>query len=198
MLSSLFWVTGLVLESVLLVRALLGNLLKYYSLFYLYLISVFLRSASLFAVYHLWPNFYSPAYWFTQFLNVLLGCTLVWEVYKVALAQYLGGPRMVRNELAFLFILAFTRIFVKAWNSPNWIPGKTTLETERDLRTVQIALLCRFVIIRLRLTCGAPSSSSRRWTRTRWPNSPWACATTASLACGGRGSRRGLSCWRRR
>ncbi len=99
MLSSLFWVTGLVLESVLLVRALLGNLLKYYSLFYLYLISVLLRSASLFAIYH----------------------------------------------LAFLFILAITRIFVKAWNSPNWIPGRTTLETERDLRIVQLALLIGLV-----------------------------------------------------
>lgn len=30
---------------------------------------------------------------------------------------------------------------MKAWNSPNWIPGRTTLETERDLRVVQMALL---------------------------------------------------------
>ena len=145
MLSSLFWVTGLVLESILLVRALLGNSLKYYSLFYLYLISVLLPSACLFAIYHLWPNFYAPAYWFTQFLNILLGCALVWQVYKVALAQYPGAARMARNVLAFLFILAFTRIFVKAWNSPNWIPGRTTLETERDLRIVQLVLLIGFV-----------------------------------------------------
>ena len=145
MLSSLFWVTGLVLESILLVRALLGNSLKYYSLFYLYLISVLLPSACLFAIYHLWPNFYPPAYWFTQFLNILLGCALVWQVYKVALAQYPGAARMARNVLAFLFILAFTRIFVKAWNSPNWIPGRTTLETERDLRIVQLVLLIGLV-----------------------------------------------------
>lgn len=147
MLSSLFWVTGLVLESVLLARAVLGNLLKYYSLFYLYLISVLLPSASLFAIYHLWPNFYSPAYWFTQFLNVLLGCALVWEVYKVAFAQYPGAARMARNVLLFVFILTITRIFVKAWNSANWIPGKTTLETERDLRIVQLALLIGLVAL---------------------------------------------------
>lgn len=147
MLSSLVWVTGLVLESVLLARALLGNFLKHYSLFYLYLISVFLRSASLFVVYHLWAIFYSPAYWYTQFLNVLLGCALVWEVYKVALAKYPGAARMARNVLAFMFILAITRIFVKAWNSPNWIPGKTTLETERDLRIVQLVLLIGLVTL---------------------------------------------------
>lgn len=147
MLSSIIWVTGLALESVLLVRALLGNLLKHYTLFYLYLISVFLPSASLFAVYHLWPSFYPLAYWSTQFLNVLTGCALVWEVYKVAFAQYLGAARMARNVLAFLFILAMTRIFVKAWNSPNWIPGKTTLEMERDLRVVQLALLIGLVFL---------------------------------------------------
>lgn len=152
MLSSLVWVTGLVLESVLLVRALLGNFLKQYSLFYLYLISVFLPSASLFAVYHLWPNFYSPAYWFTEFLNLLLGCALVWEVYKIALARYPGTARMARNVLAFLFILASTRIFVKAWNSPTWIPGKTFFEIERDLRIVQLALLAGLVVL---FTCYA-------------------------------------------
>lgn len=147
MLSLLVWVTGLALEIVLLVRALLGNSLKYYSLFYLYLISVFLPSVSLFAIYHWWPNLYAPAYWFTEFLHVLLGCALVWEVYKIALARYPGAARMARNVLAFLFILAMTRIFVKAWNSPNWIPGKTTLETERDLRIVQLALLTGLVVL---------------------------------------------------
>lgn len=147
MLSSLVWVTGLVLESVLLVRALLGNFLKHYSLFYLYLSSVLLPSASLFAIYHLRPNFYSPAYWFTEFLNVVLGCALVWEVYKIALARYPGTARMARNVLAFLFILASTRIFVKAWNSPTWIPGKTLFEIERDLRIVQLALLAGLVVV---------------------------------------------------
>ncbi len=147
MLSSLVWLTGLVLESVLLVRALLGNFLKQYSLFYLYLISVLVPSASLFAVYHLWPNFYSPAYWFTEFLNLFLGCALVWEVYKIALARYPGTARMARNVLAFLFIFASTRIFVKAWNSSTWIPGKTFFEIERDLRTVQLALLAGLVVL---------------------------------------------------
>jgi len=36
---------------------------------------------------------------------------------------------------------------VKAWNSPNWIPGKTTLETERDLRIVQVTLLIGLVAL---------------------------------------------------
>lgn len=152
MLSSMVWVAGLVLESVLLVRALLGNFLKHYTLFYLYLISVLFPSASLFAVYHLWPNFYSPAYWFTEFLNVLLGCALVWEVYKIALARYPGTARMARNVLAFLFIFASTRIFVKGWNSPTWIPGKTLFEIERDLRIVQLALVAGLVVL---FTCYA-------------------------------------------
>ena len=65
----------------------------------------------------------------------------------MTLGQYPGAARMARNVLAFMFILAITRVFVKAWNSPNWIPGKTTLEMERDLRIVQLALLIGLVAL---------------------------------------------------
>jgi hypothetical protein len=147
MVSSVLWVIGLALESTLLVRAVVGNFLKHYTLFYLYLLSVLLRSASLLAVYHWWPNFYLSVYWYSQFLNVLLGCALVWEVYKIALSRYPGAARMARNVLPFLFIFAITRVFVKAWNSPNWIPGRTALETERDLRIVQGVLLLSLVVL---------------------------------------------------
>jgi len=78
---------------------------------------------------------------------VLVGCGLVWEVYKIALARYPGTARMARNVLAFLFIFASTRILVKAWNSPIWIPDRTVFELERDLRIVQLALLAGLVVL---------------------------------------------------
>ena len=49
--------------------------------------------------------------------------------------------------LPFVFILTLSRLVVKAWDSPNWIPGRTTLETERDLRIVQMALLLGLVAL---------------------------------------------------
>jgi hypothetical protein len=147
MISTALWVTALAFESALLLRALQGNFLKQYRVFYLYLSWVLLSDLSLIPFYYLLPKIYGYAYWFSQFFSVVVGCGVVWEAYKVALARYPGTARMARNVLPFIFILVTTRIFVKAWNSPNWIPGKTTLETERDLRIVQLALLIGLVAL---------------------------------------------------
>ena len=147
MLSTALWVIALALESALLVRAIRGNFLKHYRFFYLYLGWVLVSDLSLIPFYYLLPKTYGYAYWSSQYFSLFVGCCVVWEAYKVALARYPGVVRMARNVLPYLFILAITRIFVKAWNSPNWIPGKTTLETERDLRIVQVTLLIGLVAL---------------------------------------------------
>lgn len=147
MFSTTLWLTALVLESCLLLRAVHGNFLKRYPLFYLYLGYVLGCDVSLMLVYYLRPKLYGYAYWSGEFLSVVLGCSVVWEVYNVALSRYPGAARMARNVLPFLFIFATSRIVVKSWNSPNWIPGSTTLETELHLRIVQIALLTGMVAL---------------------------------------------------
>ncbi len=141
MFSTILWVTALGLESVLLLRAFQGNFLKHYRFFYLYLSWVLISDLSLIPFYYLWPKIYGYAYWGSQYFSLIVGCGVVWQAYKLALDRYPGAARMARNLLLFIFIVAITRIFVKALSSPNWIPGKTTLETERDLRIVQVALL---------------------------------------------------------
>jgi len=147
MLSTALWIMALALESALLLRAFQANFLKHYRLFYLYLGWVLISDVSRILFYYLLPKTYGYAYWYSQFISVVVGCAVVWEAYKVALGRYPGTARIARDVLPFMFILALTRVLVKAWNSPNWIPGKTTLETERDLRTVQLALLLGLVAL---------------------------------------------------
>lgn len=147
MLSTALWVTALVLESVLLLRAFLGNFLKQYRFFYLYLGCVFLRDLLLLPVYQLRPKFYPYAYWYSQFFHLAVGCGVVWEAYKLALSKYRGAARMARNVLAFIFIFSISRILVNAWNNPDWIPGRSFLEPERDLRIVQLTLLIGLVAL---------------------------------------------------
>jgi len=147
MFSTALWLLAIALETALLVQAVRGKFLKHYSFFYLYLGIVLTRDLSLLPIYYIWPKAYGYAYWSTEFFSALAGCGLVWEVYKVALAPYPGAARMARHVLPFPFVFAITRVFVKAWNSPNWIPGRTTLETERDLRIVQATLLIGLVAL---------------------------------------------------
>ena len=147
MFSTTLWVTALLLESVLLLRAFLGNFLKQYRFFYLYLSCVLIRDLSLLPAYYLWPKFYGYVYWYSQFFHVAVGCAVVWEAYRLALSRYPGALRMARNVLPFIFVFSFSRILVKVWNSPRWLPGGSSLEAERDLRIVQIALLIGLVAL---------------------------------------------------
>jgi hypothetical protein len=149
MISSAIWLAGLVMEVVLIARAVQGRFLSRYPLFYAYMCAVFVRDLALFAIFHRFPNLYARAYWYSQFLLVLLGCGVVWEIYRCALRHYPGVVRMAQNVIPFLFVLSFTRVIAKMWESPRWLPGATTLETERDLRFVQAMLLAGLVTLSL-------------------------------------------------
>lgn len=141
------WVVAIVLEIVPPFRALAAKFLTRYKLFYAYLVFVLLRDLFLLGIYFLRPHLYPYAYWGSEPVSVLMGCGLVWEVYKIALAPYPGAARVGRNVLLFVFVFTTTRVFVKAWESPNWIPGTTAFEIERDLRIVQGALLVGLVAV---------------------------------------------------
>jgi hypothetical protein len=141
------WLAGMALEALPLLRAVRGKYLGRYKLFYAYLGFVFLRDACDLAVYFRWPHLYPYVYWSGELAAVLLGCALVWEVYKLAFARYPGAAHVARNALLFLFIFTTVRIVVKAWESPDWIPGRTAFTIERDLRIVQGALLLGLVAL---------------------------------------------------
>jgi hypothetical protein len=141
------WLLAIALECVPLARALQTGFLKRYKFFYAYLSFVLVRDLCLLGIYFKWPTLYAWSYWGSELFTVLIGCGLVWEVYKLALARYSGAARVARNVLPALFVLTITRVLVKAWSSPNWIPGGTPLETEGDLRTVQAALLLGLVAL---------------------------------------------------
>lgn len=145
--STVIWVIGVAIEAVACIRAARVGMCGRYKLFYSYLFFVLVRDLGLFGVYYFLPATYPWSYWTTEILGVLLGCGLVWETYRVALAPYTGAARMARAVLPVLFIGTAARIFVKAWSGPNWIPGRTPLDTEIDLRVVQLALLIGLIAL---------------------------------------------------
>jgi hypothetical protein len=139
--SIVIWLVAIVLESAPVVRGVRGHFIKHYKFFYCYLCFILFRDLYLFGIYYLAPKVYTWSYWSTELVGVLLGCGLVWETYKLALAAYKGAARIAAKVLPVIFIFVITRVLIKAWDSPNWIPGRTPLETELDLRIVQAALL---------------------------------------------------------
>jgi hypothetical protein len=147
MLGLIIWWSGIVLESFLLVRGWQVKLWARFPAFYTYILFVLLQSLLRFSILHSRPQLYRPVYWITEGLGVLIGCAVVFEVYRVGLAGYPGTARMARNLLGLVFVLASTRALVGAWNDPRWWLISTTMDLERWLRTVQSFAILALVVL---------------------------------------------------
>jgi hypothetical protein len=148
MLSQAIWWGSNVLEGCLLVRGASTRLISRYPVFYTYLLLVLLQSPIRFAAYH-WYNetWYSPVYWTTEFLGLAMGCLVVFEIYRVALAAYPGTAKMARNVLLFLFVLALAQCGAALWRDPHLLWETTPLQMERALRTVESIAMVALVTV---------------------------------------------------
>ena len=147
MFSLAIWFLTLVIEGLLLVRAVTGGFVRKYILFYSYLGWVLALSSVRLIIYIARPAYYRDFYWDTQPLSVLMGCSLVWEIYRQALRRYAGAARMACNLLLFLLLMVFSRTLINAWNGSGWWQAETTAELERNMRTVQGILLIALILV---------------------------------------------------
>lgn len=147
MVAQVIWWSGIAIEAVILTRGLLSKLLRQYPAFYAYLLFVLVQSLLRFSVYHARPQLYPKVYWITEWLGVLAGCAVVFEIYRVALRAYAGTARLARNLLAFVFLLAFVKATIETGNNPLWWSTATTFDLELALRVVQALALLALVVL---------------------------------------------------
>lgn len=147
MLGQIIWWSGITIEAVVLARGLYSRLPKQYPAFYAYLLFVWLQSLLRFSIYYSRPLLYPKIYWTTEYLGVLAGCTVVFEIYRVGLRAYAGTARLARNLLAFVLILAFVKATIETGNNPLWWSTATTLDLELALRVVQALALLALVVL---------------------------------------------------
>ena len=141
MFAQVAWWAGNGLECLLLIRCVQAGLYRRYPVFYAYLSYVLLESLLRFYVYFLSPGYYRDFYWSTQFLSVVIGYGVIWEIYRQALDRYPGAARMARNLLLVIFVLVVLKAFLNTLGGHVWSPAATTAELERNLRTIQAILL---------------------------------------------------------
>jgi hypothetical protein len=148
MLSQTIWWTSNVLEACLLARGVSSGLIFRYPVFYTYLLFVLVQSP-IRLVAHNWHKgaWYAPVYWTTEFLGLAMGCLVVFEIYRVALAAYPGTAKMARNVLLFLFVLALAKCGAALWGDPYLLNDTTPLQMERALRTVQAIAIVALVTV---------------------------------------------------
>lgn len=156
MLTQVILWGGVALEALVILRGARGKLWRCYPIFYLYLSFVLLETVSLSRFYRTAPQLYAYAYWTCQFIALVLGSLLLFEIYRVALRPYPGTARVARNLLFLVFALTFAKVLVNQSLGAYWWPATTTAELERNLRVVQAVgvLAILFVIFLYRIPRG--------------------------------------------
>jgi hypothetical protein len=147
MISQFIWWATVALEALLLARAVQGKWVAHYPVFFGYISYVLLQSVVRHVI-HAWnENLYFQVYWITEFVAILVGSAVVFEIYRVGLEAFPGTARMARNVLAVVFILACTKAMVDAWNDPRWWPTATAMDIERYLRVFQVLSIAALVVL---------------------------------------------------
>ena len=147
MLTVAIWLAGISLEGLLLFRGLQVRLLRRFPIFYFYILFVLADEILRFSVYRWYPDHYAQVYWSTQFLGLFIGSAVIFEIYRVGLVRFPGTARMTRYVLLFVFGV----VVAKALTNPpdgllSWLAG-TSVELERDLRTVQALAILTLVAL---------------------------------------------------
>ena len=147
--TQVVWLGGLFLEGVILIRAIQGNLLAKYSLFYVYIASVLVKSAALWViyVYIAKPSLNIAVYWPTQYVTLALGCGVIFEISRHVFAHRVTLDRFARWSMLAMFGVIFLLVAAHALLLPNWNVAKDTADLERDLRVVQALALMTIIFL---------------------------------------------------
>jgi hypothetical protein len=140
------WWAGVFLEVLILVRGTRAALFSKYPGFYFYLASVAVVELSRLIAFRQFPNVYPLVYWNTQFVSLVVGCVVIFEVYRTGLKEFPGTARMARNLLALVFAFVFSKAVLTAADGTSWLAALTAMKLERDLRLVQAGALLALVV----------------------------------------------------
>jgi len=147
MLDSLIWFATILLELIVIGRGLRGDYFKRYPIFYSYIYFVLLQSIARFTVNRLNEDWYSGVYWFTEFVAIIAGCSVVFEFCRLGLKSYPGVAKMARVGLIAAFLFTFSKVLFTAAEGREGGAPRLMFLLERDIRFVQIAATAILVAI---------------------------------------------------
>lgn len=147
MVSNIIWFVAVALEMAILLRGCVNRTLGQYPYFYSYLAYVLVQDFLRIGVYLGHRDLYSQVYWSTQFIGLLFGCGLVWEIYRLALAPFPGAQRVARYAFALVALVLLLKAALGIGHAKlNWAVS-TTVDLERDLRFVQAVALSALISV---------------------------------------------------
>jgi hypothetical protein len=146
MVTSLLWIAGIALELVILFRFLKCRLFAHYPFFFAYLAIVCFSSIALWPIYHFNPALYPQFFWMNQFLNLLAGFGVLFEIVRRGFQNYPGARKFGTTVLVIMFVLLCGYfVFRLLPSSPTPYQGFSGLE--KDFRAIQALTLSGVLIV---------------------------------------------------
>lgn len=146
MATSLLWIAGIALELVILFRFLRCRLFAHYPFFFAYLAIVCFFSIALSPIYQYHHALYPQFYWMSEFLSLLAGFAVLFEIVYKSFHKYPGARKFGMTVLVMMFaILCVYFVFRLLPSSPTVYKGFSGLE--KDFRAVQALTLCGALIV---------------------------------------------------
>jgi len=139
----------MVLEAAILMRGLRAKLISRFPLFYSYLLVVLIEDIIRYIAFLLWypQRTYSNIYWATQFVSVVMGSLVIFEVSRLALQEYPGTARMARNLLGAMFLVIFAKtLLTMNAGAAAWMI-QVYVRLERELRLVEAFAILTLLVV---------------------------------------------------
>ena len=152
-LTLVIWWSAILLESLILVRGFQQKALSKYPFFYLYIASLLFSDGPLYFVFFSHPQAYPKWNWNAGFINIILGCGILLEIFKHVLSPYPGAERFARISTIVIFVVIFSFGAGYLLFAPNTFESRLMSRLERDLLAVQavflgslVAVICYYAI----------------------------------------------------
>jgi len=147
-LSQVVGYSALLIEVVILMRAIQCRTFGKYSIFYTYLLTVLVTSVFLQIASHVVSSpVYSLLYWRLQLVTLALGCGVIVEISGHVFARHASLDRFARWVAIITFGALFVVFAVHVAFLPHWKPVANAAELERDLRIAQAIALLSIVFL---------------------------------------------------
>jgi hypothetical protein len=144
--QAILWL-GLSALASLLLRGLQTRLLRRFWLFYSYILFVLLITFVEYFTYHFFPGRYRPVYWICEFSSALIGCAVIFELYRQSLRPFPLLAAMANKVMLFVVALVVARFLAGNTFKGSVDPRTTLIAFERDLRITQAIFLCGLLLL---------------------------------------------------
>lgn len=146
MLTQVIWWMANLLLIGLILRCVQTRSYRQYPAFFSYLVYVLLESLASLFVYNFLQEQYELFYWNTQFLGIIAGYFVIWEIYSRSLHHFPGAQKLARSILMLAFVILLAK-YIGSTVLENSGEVENLAALERDLRSVQLFLISGIVLL---------------------------------------------------